>query len=94
VADKVIKGQPAPASISVPLKVIDKKSLSKADKAVLHNRRSQRKSASSLFPPVHAADVEGQQRVVLTRSPSRDFVHYVAVTGASRDRVLALARLA
>jgi hypothetical protein len=32
------------------------------------NRRLQRRTAFSRFPPVHRADLEGQQRVELTRS--------------------------
>ena len=41
------------------------------DDSSRRNRRLRPKTAFSRFPPVHGADPEGQQRVDLTRSPSR-----------------------
>jgi len=42
-----------------------------SDGGFRRNRRLQPKTALSRFPPVDRADFERQQRVVLTRSPSR-----------------------
>jgi hypothetical protein len=61
------------ASSQRPLRIGDPPSASPFDEwpVMWRNLRLQPKTAFTRFPPVHAADPEGRQRVEIPRSPSR-----------------------